>query len=298
MIPDLPPRPDISHKGDYGRALLIGGSRGMAGAVGMAGISCLKSGAGLVRIAAPVESQPIVASYSPCYTTIPVPQNEKGLMTFDAKEELSEIARESTAIGLGPGLGQSDDLVEFVSWAYSRIGAPMVVDADALNCLAKNPRILMKPGGPRILTPHQGELRRLLDDKYSSAEELLYRTESLAREAGTIFVFKGHRSIITNGEERAQNATGNSGMATGGSGDVLTGIIVGLLCQKTDPFDAAKLGCLIHGLAGDKAAKRLGKISLIATDIIDYIPNAIRSIQRKLHREKKEAASDSVDAKE
>lgn len=294
MIPELPKRPSVSHKGDYGRALLIGGARGMAGAVSLAGLACLKAGAGLVKIAAPIDSQPIVASFNPCYMTIPLVQDDDGRITLDAKSELEELWGQSTAIGLGPGLGQSSELIEFVSWAYSRVSAPMVVDADALNCLAQNPKILTKPGGPRILTPHQGELRRLLDDNVSTPEELLHRAESLAREAGIILVVKGHRSIITTGVERAQNTTGNSGMATGGSGDVLTGIIVALLCQGIAPFNAAKLGCLMHGLAGDKAVKRIGKISLMATDIIDYLPNAIRSISRKNDLERVEREKPDV----
>lgn len=286
MIPKLPRRPSVSHKGDYGRGLLIGGSRGMSGAISLAGRACMKSGAGSLKIATPRETQPIVAGFDPCYMTVPLAQDEQGRLTSAARTELTNNLDEATAVGIGPGMGQSDDLVEFVSWAYSRIRQPMVIDADGMNCLARNPSIMMKPGGPRILTPHQGELRRLLDDKYSKPEELHYRAESLARESGIIFVMKGHRSIITNGEIRRQNLTGNSGMATAGSGDVLTGVILALLCQKMEPFDAAVLGCLIHGLAGDKGAKQIGRISLTATDIVEYLPNAIRSIKRNTSKKK------------
>lgn len=284
MIPELPKRPDASHKGDYGRGLLIGGSRGMAGAIALSGMACLRAGAGLVRVATTLESLPIVASQNPCYMTLPVSQDEQGLISSQAIEELAEVARDSTALAMGPGLGQSDEILEFCEWAYRRISKPMVVDADALNCLAKKPEVLVKPGGPRILTPHLGELRRILGDEVSTPKDLQYRAESLAREAGIIFVMKGHRSIIMNGVDRKQNSTGNSGMATGGSGDVLTGIITALLCQGMDAFAAARLGCLIHGLAGDAAAKRIGKISLNATDIVRYIPKAIRAIKRKERR--------------
>lgn len=289
MIPELPKRPNVSHKGDYGNALLIGGSFGMSGAISLSGKACMRAGAGLLRIATPESCLPMIASFDPCYMTIPVAQDEAGRMTLGAREQLKSLAQSSTAIGIGPGMGQSDDLIDFTSWIYSRISVPMVVDADALNCLARNREILSKPGGPRILTPHPGELRRLLDDQVSSPKELQYRAEAFAREAGVIIVVKGHRSIITDGTKRAQNTTGNSGMATGGSGDVLTGIITGLLCQGIEPFDAAHLGCLIHGLAGDAGSRRIGKISLMATDIIDYIPKAIRAIKRKERRRRQKA---------
>lgn len=287
MIPLLPVRRASSHKGDFGRGLIVGGSRGMSGSVALAGGGCLRSGVGVLKIATTLDSLPIVAAHNPCYMTVPIStDNESGLFSADAREDLSDLFDEADAIGFGPGLGQSEELIELVSWAYSRISKPMVVDADALNCLAKNPEILMRPGGPRILTPHPKEMRRILADEVSTPADILHRTESLAREAGIVVVLKGHRSIITNGTERRQNTTGNSGMATGGSGDVLTGIITALLCQKVELFDAAQLGCLIHGLAGDAAAKRIGKISLIASDIVRYIPKAIRAIRRKERRKK------------
>lgn len=298
MTPELPKRPSTSHKGDYGRGLLIGGSVGMAGSISLAGKACMKSGAGLLRIATPRDSLPVVASFDPCYMTYPVSQDEAGRIGSDAREELAELIEQSTAIGVGPGLGVSDELVEFVSWIYSRVHCPVVLDADALNCLARNRPILQKPGGPRILTPHVGELRRLLDDQYSSPQDLHYRAESLAREAGVLFVLKGHRSIITSGDQRSQNTTGNAGMATAGSGDVLTGIILALLCQKLEPFDAARLGCLIHGLAGDAGAKRIGKISLTASDIVRYIPKAIRAIKRKQRRRRIRAEQNRRSGKE
>ncbi len=226
MVPELPKRPSRSHKGDYGKGLLIGGSRGMAGAISLAGQACLKSGVGLLKIATTLESLPIVGSFDPCYMTTALANDDNGLISAQDSQTFRELAEESTAIGIGPGMGQSEELVELTSWAYSQVSAPMVFDADALNCLAQNPAVLVKPGGPRILTPHLGELRRLLDDEVSSPRELHYRTESLAREAGVVFVLKGHRSLITSGARKIHNTTGNSGMATGGAGDVLTGILV------------------------------------------------------------------------
>jgi ADP-dependent NAD(P)H-hydrate dehydratase len=297
MVPELPKRPRRSHKGDYGKGLLIGGSRGMAGAISLAGQACLKSGAGLLKIATTLESLPIVASFDPCYMTTVLAHDNKGLISDQGSQEIRELAEDSSAIGIGPGMGVSDELVALTTWAYSQVTAPMVFDADALNCLAQNPDCLIKPGGPRILTPHLGELRRLLDDEVSSPRELRYRAESLAREAGVIFVLKGHRSLITSGLKKIQNSTGNSGMATGGSGDVLTGIIVAFLCQKMDVFQAAHLGCLVHGLAGDAGVRRIGKISLTAADIVHFIPKAIRAVRRK-ERKKRFSKKQDVNAPE
>ena len=256
----------------------------MSGAISLAGQACVKSGAGRVTIATALESLPIVASFDPCYMTVGLPANSMGLPTSNSREQLKELGPAISAYGIGPGLGVSEDLVELVTWLYTRISAPMVVDADALNCLANNSGALLKPGGPRILTPHPGEMRRLLNDSVSTDEDLDFRTEALAREAGVVIVLKTHQSLITTGTKRVFNTTGNSGMATGGSGDVLTGVITSLLAQGMETFDAAHLGCLIHGLAGDAGAKRIGKISLCAKDIMRFVPKAIRQVRRRERR--------------
>ena len=270
----LAPRAADSHKGDFGRALLIGGSQGMAGAIGLASLSCLRSGAGLVTAATASIVQPVVASYEPSVMTVPLACDAAGHITLNALPELARFLEAASAVALGPGLGRSDELVEFVGRLYVEVKQPMVVDADALNALTKQPAILSRAGGPRVLTPHPGEFGRLIG---RDTIPLLER-ESLAREFagqhGVVVVLKGHRTVITDGTRLALNTTGNPGMATGGTGDVLTGILTALLCQQLSPYDAARLGCHVHGLAGDLAVSELGQISLIASDLIQFLPTA------------------------
>lgn len=273
-LPRLAPRTPDSHKGDFGRALVIGGSQGMAGAVGLAGLSTMRSGAGLTTLATAAVCQPTVAGFEPSAMTVALPCDSEGRISLAALPILASFLEQATAVALGPGLGRSAELVEFVGRLYRDVRQPMVVDADALNALAKQPGILSKAGGPRVLTPHPGEFGRLIGrDSIPLTER-----ESLAREFAAknhvVVVLKGHRTVITDGDQLALNTTGNPGMATGGTGDILTGIITALLCQQLSPYDAARLGCHVHGLAGDLAASELGEVSLIASDLIKYLPTA------------------------
>lgn len=284
MIPKLPVRQTGHHKGDFGRGILVGGCRGMAGAISLAGMACMKSGVGSLKIATTKESFPIVASFDPCYMTSVLPSDQNGIVSLDALAPLERLLKSSTAIGIGPGLGQSEGLIELVSWLYTQVPQPIVFDADALNCLSEVPEVLMHPAGPRVLTPHLGEMRRLLQDEQSDPVELADRAALLSSEAGAVIVLKGHRSQISAGSRKIFNPRGNAGMATAGSGDVLTGIITALLCQGLKAFEAAQLGCLIHGLAGDAAARRIGEISLTAKDIVRFLPKAFRAVLRKERR--------------
>lgn len=274
-LPSLPKRKPDSHKGDFGRALLIGGSRGMAGAIGLSGLSTLRSGAGLVKLAVPDVCLDVVASFEPCYMTIPLPCDSQGRLSFQAKDTLREHLENATCVALGPGIGRSDDLNQLVKWLYRNCAKPMVIDADALNALATRERPLAEPGGPRILTPHPGEFARISQDQgHSTWLQQARKAEALAAEFGVVIVLKGHRSLITDGPRSVRNNTGNPGMATGGSGDVLTGIITALICQGLTPFDAAHLGCHVHGAAGDLAITKWGEVSLIARDMLRFLPQA------------------------
>jgi ADP-dependent NAD(P)H-hydrate dehydratase len=273
-LPRLPPRADDSHKGDFGRALIVGGSRGMAGAVALAGMATLRSGAGLVRIATAQCCQDTVASFEPSAMTIGLPHDDEGRIAGTARAFLGEHVGECTALACGPGLGRSRDLVELVTWLYRDIKQPMVVDADALYALAQRPNSLEKHAGPRIITPHEGEFARLLGIESIEPQQREELAREFAQRTGTIVVLKGHRTVISDGSQLATNSTGNPGMATGGTGDVLTGIITALLCQQMGAFEAARLGVHVHGLAGDLAASDLGEISLIASDLLKYLPLA------------------------
>jgi len=278
-LPRLPKRPAASHKGTFGRALLVGGSVGMTGAIGLAGRAALRGGAGLVQLAVPACCQSIVASYEPSYMTVALDDDGEGRIALSALEDLESVARVATALGVGPGLGRSEGLVELVGAVYTRFSQPAVFDADGLNALAAQPELLAKAGGPRILTPHPGEFRGLIaTSERFTREELEGRARELAGRLDVVVVLKGHHTYITDGHSTAVNNTGNPGMATGGTGDVLTGLIVALLCQGLTPFDAARLGVHLHGLAGDLAAETLGEVSLMATDLVDYLPRAFRAL--------------------
>ena len=277
-LPSLPPRPSDAHKGTFGTALIIGGSRGMTGAVTLAGMAALRGGAGLVRLAVADRCLETVAGYEPSYMTAALPDDVEGRISGAAYARIVELARSATVVALGPGLGRSPDLDRLVALLYKELSLPMVCDADALNALSTNPELLSHHAGPRVLTPHPGEFARLVGHKYPGEEREVAALE-LASRCHVIVVLKGHRTFVTDGRRHWHNSTGNPGMATGGSGDSLTGLITALACQGLEPYDAARLGVYVHGLAGDLAAKELGEMSLIAGDIVGYLPKALKRIE-------------------
>lgn len=282
-LPQLRPREPDSHKGDFGRALLIGGSHGMAGAMGLAGMACLRSGAGLVKLAVAEPMLAQVAAYEPCYMTSPLTCDERGEFQLpDVIDELLVITEPATCLAIGPGLGRSDARTKIVQHLYERVPQPLVVDADALNALAEVAQHNGQPpraDGPRILTPHPGEFSRLAGKQFTSRDEQVAAGKAFAKAWDVTLVLKGQHTLITDGSRHKLNQTGNPGMATGGSGDVLTGMITALVCQSLSPFDAAVLGCHVHGLAGDLAADKLGQVSLIASDLIQFLPAAFQQIE-------------------
>ena len=273
-LPVLPKRAAQSHKGDYGHALIVGGSRGMAGAVALAGMSALRGGAGLVTLAVPEQIIATVASLNPCYMTLGLASDPAGHIAGGAREPIEKGAEAATAAAIGPGLGRSPALNKLVSKLYVTLRQPLVVDADALNALAEQGP-LPKPAGPRILTPHSGEFARLCGHADVDVDRQRVLADELARHWGVVLVLKGHRTLVTDGQRHVENTTGNPGMATGGTGDVLTGVIVALLCQGLATFEAAQLGVYLHGLSGDLAAAKLGEVSLIAGDLVRYLPSAL-----------------------
>jgi NAD(P)H-hydrate epimerase len=279
-LPRLAPRKPESHKGDYGRALLIGGSRGMSGAIALAGLAALRSGAGLVTLAVPCTIQDVVAGYNPSYMTVGLADDGQRLSPSEVDEALV-LAQSMTALALGPGLGRAEGVTQFVARLYRQVCQPMVVDADALFALAERRELLAQAAGPRILTPHAGEFARLTGTQLASDDSARIRAAGAAAAAAgrnTVVVLKGHNTIVTNGAEFSMNDTGNPGMATGGTGDVLTGVIVARLCLGFAPFDAARLGVHLHGSAGDLAAAQLGQVSLIASDLVGALPAAFQSL--------------------
>ena len=280
-LPKAPSRPDDAHKGTFGRVVIVGGSRGMSGAVALAGLGALRGGAGLVFLAVPQGILPIVASIEPSYLTIPLPDESHGRISREAQLPLREALSDDAVAAVGPGLGRSKEITELVQWLYTTVEQPMVVDADGLNALASIPDVVSQKKAPRILTPHPGEFARLAGSDTATVQK---NREKMAVEFAAkhdlVLVLKGHQSLITDGARIAINMTGNSGMATGGTGDVLTGLIAALLAQKMDAFDATQLGVYLHGLAGDLAAKELSKAALIASDLPRYLGEAWKSLGR------------------
>jgi ADP-dependent NAD(P)H-hydrate dehydratase len=274
-LPSLPERPTDGHKGTFGRVLIIAGSRGMSGAACLCGKAALRGGSGLVFVATPHSTQPIVAGYEPSYLTIPLAEDETGRIDAAVLATLLEHSQGMDAIALGPGLGQSTGLKLLVHELYRSLEQPMVVDADALNLLAKSPTGLGEHGGPRVLTPHVGEFARLtglsIGEIQADRQQIAGR---FAAQHNVILLLKGPGTLITDGAQFALNTTGNSGMGTGGTGDVLTGLIASLLGQGMAPFEAAHLGAFVHGAAGDRAAVIHTERSLIASDLLDYLPSA------------------------
>lgn len=278
-LPKLPPRAPDSHKGNYGRVLVVAGSRTMVGAACLATEAVLRSGAGLVHLACPAGVQGLAAVKLTCAITHPLPETDAGTLAEAAEKELLALVDVCDLVAIGPGLGQNPETVKLLLATIQRITRPLVVDADALNMISLDLTVLQKQGRPAILTPHPGEMARLT--RKTTEELARNRVEiagEFARRHKVVLVLKGNATVITDGARVAINETGNPGMATAGSGDVLTGVIAGLLAQKLAPFEAARLGAHVHGLAGDLAAREVGQVSLVATDLLAWLPKAFMSL--------------------
>ena len=276
-VPRLPVRGNEGHKGTYGRALVVAGSRGMSGAACLAGVAALRGGAGLVTVAVPASVAAIVAGCEPSYMTVALPEDESGKLGAEAMAPLMTLCGKATAVACGPGWGLSDGTQHVIAHLYAQVAVPMVIDADGLNALAQL-ETWPAAAAERLITPHPGEFARLCRTDTATVQR---RREELAVEFakshGVVVLLKGHRTVITDGERMAINTTGNPGMSTGGTGDVLTGLIVALLAQGLSAFDAAQLGAHIHGLAGDLAAEHLSQLGLIASDLLRYLGPAWRA---------------------
>lgn len=280
-LPPLPERPAGAHKGTFGSVLVIAGSRGMSGAACLAGLGALRGGAGLVFLSVPVGISSIVAAVEPSYLTVALPEDAQGRIDAGARKLLGEQVPRHDAIALGPGIGHSDQVRQLVAWLYSTVERPLIVDADGLNALADIPAALKSPGGPRILTPHPGEFARLSGHTIGTIEKDREKLAAdFARHHGLVLLLKGQGTIITDGKRMAVNTTGNSGMATGGAGDVLTGLITALAAQGMPAFEAAQLGAHIHGLAGDLAAEQLSQPGMIASDLPKFLTAAWKVLNR------------------
>ncbi len=275
-IPKLKPRAVDGHKGDYGKVCIIAGSIGMSGAAALAGRAALRAGAGLVRVATPKSVLPIVAAIEPSFTTIALPEDGAGRISAKAIHAVLEAAGQNDAVAFGPGIGISGALRSILETLLDQQNLRLVIDADGLNNLAGIKNWPVRLRAKLVLTPHPGEMKRLWSGllREEMPAEKPEQALQFARRTNTVVVLKGAGTIVTDGEKVYINKTGNPGMATAGSGDVLTGVITALLGQGLDDFDAAVLGVYIHGLAGDIAAEKTGQVSLIATDIAQALGDA------------------------
>lgn len=279
-LPTLKPRAADAHKGTFGRVLIVAGSRGMAGAAGLCATAALRGGAGLVRVAVPADILPTVAGFNPCAMTAPLPCDAEGRVAAEAEAEVAALAGRSDVVVIGPGLGATSAVSRIVGTLLARSTLPLVLDADALNVLPDRLPLLKFRAVPAVLTPHPGEFSRLTGAPTpADAEGRRTVAVRFAQEQSAVLLLKGRGTIVTDGKRVFVNATGNPGMATGGSGDVLAGLIGALLGQGLAPFEAAQLGAHLHGLAGDLARDAVGEVSLVATDLIDFLPRAFRQYQ-------------------
>ena len=275
----VPNRPIDANKGTMGTLLSICGSFGMAGAAILAGKAALRCGIGLEKLALPKSVYPIAAGSILESVFLPLIETADGKISRDNTELLLDEAKKSTAVLLGCGLSVCEDTKALVRGFIENCAVPMVLDADALNCISDNPEILKKRESEIIITPHPGEMGRLcgLSAKEVNADRVNVALR-FAEKYGVITVLKGSGTIIASPNGRVLlNTTGNSGMATGGSGDVLAGMTAGLLAQGKNAFDCAAAAVYLHGKAGDFASEKLGKISMLPSDIIDCIPAAFKS---------------------
>ncbi len=278
----LPARPEDGHKGTFGHVFVLGGSRGFTGAAKLAAVAASRSGAGLVTVGVPSSLADIIATSTTECMTLPLPATAAESLAGAALAPALEFAATKQAVALGPGISQNPGTHEFVVEFVRRCPAPTVIDADGLNCLGTLPEVLLEAAGPRILTPHPGEMARLTGQPISAIQEQRETAAAqFAERYRCVVVLKGQGTVVADGQAPPHiNTTGNSGMATGGTGDVLTGLIGGLLAQSMTGMNAARLGVYLHGLAGDIAAERKTARALIASDVNDALSEAWRTIEQ------------------
>lgn len=268
----LPDRAPWGHKGDFGKLLLLCGSRGYTGAAALAAMGALRCGAGLVFLGVPESIYAIEAVKLTEPVVFPLPDSDGKYSTGAVEEVMKRLSR-IDAVLIGPGLGQSEGTLAVLRTVLENFQGPVVVDADGINLLSRHKDLVRGRTSPTILTPHDGEFTRLGgvigQDRAAAAA-------ALAKELGAIVLLKGHETVITDGEVCWRNRTGNPGMAVGGSGDVLAGMIVSLLGQKLPPPEAAACGAWLHGAAGDICEKEIGQYGMLPSDLLQVLPRLLK----------------------
>jgi len=279
----LPARPPDGHKGTFGTAFIIAGSRGFSGAACLAGTASIRSGAGITRLAIPSGISNVVESRVIEAVKVPLPQTDTEAIAFSALDLVLEHARTANAVAVGPGIGTHPETRRFLLELLPRLGKPVVIDADGVNDLAGNLDVLARVKSPVVLTPHPGEFGRLTGQSPAQVNsDRIGASRRFAAEHKVVLVLKGASTVVADPAGRVLvNPTGNSGLGSGGTGDVLTGLIVGLMAQGMNPTDAAAAAVYLHGRAADLAAADLTEYCLAARDLFDYLPDAFRSVIRR-----------------
>lgn len=275
----LPTREVDVHKKACGRVLVVAGSIGMTGAASLTSLAALRSGAGLVTLGIPRSLNSILEKKVTEVMTVPLPETASASLSLEALDPIQELISSFDVLALGPGLSCEAETVSLVLKLVESVCLPLVLDADGLNALVGRVDILSKRSYPTVITPHPGELARLFGITAGEVQlDRLQFARRTAKEWGVVVVLKGARSIVGSSQGLVVSTTGNPGMATAGTGDVLTGLIAGLLSQGVEPFKAAVLGTYLHGLAGDIAVRELTEYCLIAGDLLDYLPVAFKKL--------------------
>ena len=277
----IPPRPADAHKGRFGRVIILGGSRGLAGAPVLAARGAIRAGAGLVTIGLPSSLVLVPPASLPEAMTRPLAENPSGTLTEDASESIADLAGSADVVAVGPGLSTHHDVVKLLHRVLPRITCPIVLDADGLNAFAGAPRRLHDLAGLLVITPHPGEMARLLGRDVQDVQgDRLGTAREAARLTGGIVILKGARTVVAGPEGRAFIIpTGNAAMATGGVGDVLTGAVAALVAAGLPPFEATVCAAYLHGLAGDLAAGSFGELGLLAHEVADHLPRALARVR-------------------
>ena len=275
-----PPRAKRANKKDFGRIFILAGSRGLTGAAALASFGALRAGAGLVTLGAPDKIYPVLARRHPEVMVRPFPSTGAGSLSERGFSSILRFSRNQDVLALGPGIGRHPGTQRLVRRLVLFASLPLVVDADGVNALKGHTELLKRTKRIPILTPHPGEFVRVFGGKKPKSDaERKKRALETAKKFKIILVLKGHHTVVSDPTGKSDvNPTGNPGMATGGTGDVLTGIIAALLGQGMRPFDAARFGVYLQGLAGDLAAKKMGEVSLVAGDLIEFLPRAIKLV--------------------
>ncbi|MFQ5654150.1 MAG: NAD(P)H-hydrate dehydratase [Planctomycetota bacterium] len=277
-VPPLPPRPREAHKASMGKLLIIGGSQGLSGAVVLASEAALRSGVGLVTCAVPQLIGSILEVKTTEAMTAPLPDSGKGILQPAAIAHLQPHLAAAGALVIGPGMGREAATCGFFRTLLPTLRLPSVLDADGLWHLAREPALLRRGDPKRVLTPHSGEMEGLRASLGMEPGERREVAQRFVDKVAGVLVLKGPGTLICEGERAVENPTGNPGMASGGMGDVLAGIIGAFLARGDSPWDAARRAAWLHGRAGDLAAARVGEESLIASDLIAALPDAIREL--------------------